>query len=439
MSIFSFVERNVIRLEDTSLLSKYRPKRLADVICAEINILCINQWLRQFKKASAPQPFLLISGPAGIGKSLIAELALDEHGYDRKLVVCCSACKSKKDVQRELNDCNAPSTAVIVDNLDDVDNACLDAIKECAKESKATPFILLCEKHTYGKPVEIVKNCEIILLKRPTRQRLLAWADGIARNESIHANVEAIVDQSKGDIRQILLSLELNKGQCSSAKQALLSQKDSNFDAIEITQHLLCSGNPLNTSTSIRLVHTDINIITSMVSENYLDVASVSDIDAVADAADAISAGEVTENKIFGSQQWDLWDTFALLGAVYPASRVRCQNTHPIRFTKAWSRISNMYLRKNIIEGLRYNLRKVDTTIVDTEYLFGLSKILTGCFMGSTSALVSRWGSHIPYETMLFVLRLTMDSALKQTMINKIRKEYEEKGYKDTASRKALK
>lgn len=437
MSIFNFVERTTFAKQDSSLLSKYRPTRLADVLCHELNVLCINQWFRQY---GTERPYLMISGPSGSGKSLIADLALREHGFDRHLVLCCASLKSKKDVLNELSDIGAPGTAVIVDNLDHVDASTLSCIKEQADAFKKVPFIFLCEKHTYGKPIDIVKFCEVITLKRPPKSRLIPWVEEITKKESIAIDTAKLVDQCKGDVRQILLSLEMNCGGKQPVQKLFFSQKDANHDAIEISEHLLCNGAPMNVHNCIRLVHADINIITSMVSENYLDVASNDDIDAVADAADSVSMAEVVENKIFGNQQWELWDTFATLGAVYPASRVRCQNTHSIRFTRVWSRISNMYLRRGIVQDLRTNLRKTDVLTVDVDYLYGLSRLLASNLLlpDSITNLVTMCGHCVPYETVLFLMRLTMGDALKQTLINKIRKEYEARGFKELG-KKALK
>jgi DNA polymerase III delta prime subunit len=442
MDIFRYIEKGEVqRSRDDTLLSKHRPQRLTDLICSDMAVLCLNQWFRKFRKREADRkPLLMISGPSGVGKSTMASLALSEHGYARELTVCCTALRVRKDVTTVLQDLvNDGTMGVVVDNVDVADGACLSAIQEAASSPAASmvPFVFVCERHEYGRPTDISKNCEIIALRHPSKAKVCAWAKSVAKSEGIGASdatLSEIVEKARGDLRNVLMTLDLNR----SGGSFVADQKDSNMDAIEITRHLFSPESAGDTSESIRMVHTDFNIITSMVSENYLDLDDAASADAIARAADAISHSDVVETRIFADQQWDLWDEYAMFGAVYPASQVRSgARLNEVRFTRSWSRISNMYLRKSILRQLRTGLRKVEGVLtVDLDYLYGLSSVLATTFQADTGRLVSLAGRSIPYETVLFVLRICMGAGLKQTMINRIRKEYEARGYKERPGKK---
>lgn len=442
MDIFKYVEKGEVqRTEDTSFLSRYRPVRLIDVICTDMAVLCVNQWFRKFKgKDSDNKRFLMISGPSGVGKSTMASLALSEHGFDREVLICATSLKSKKDVTEALaNVATDGRTGVIVDNVDLIDAAYLETIQALAGAVGGTvPFIFVCERHEYGRPTDITKHCEIVALRQPPRAKILDFAERIARAERISVDLDQFVDKFRGDIRNLVMTLELNKG--SREKAVYADEKDSAMDAIEITRHLF-SGNVQSHSEAIRMVHTDINIITSMVSENYLDVdGALVDIHMIASAADAISASEVIETRIFSDQQWDLWDFFAFLGAVYPSSLVVRAGGRlaDVRFTRSWSRISNMYLRRNMVRQLADSMRKhARIASMDVDYLYGISSCLSRIMTKDLSEMVKLGGASIPYETMLFVLRLSLRGDLKQTMINKIRKEYESQGFKEKSLKRS--
>ena len=64
-----------------TLIEKYTPTDLSQVIGNKKNIESLLWWLREFKNKKAEKKGILISGPSGIGKTIIAKLALQKWGY----------------------------------------------------------------------------------------------------------------------------------------------------------------------------------------------------------------------------------------------------------------------------------------------------------------------------------------------------------------------
>lgn len=417
MNIYDFVQRRVLEKKVHETISeKYRPRSLADLsgLCSDMAVLCMNQWIR-----TRPKRFLMVSGPSGIGKTTIVRLALAEAGY--VLVdLPCSIVKTAKDFE-VLVRCVTDLHACIVDELDVVEAAIGTAIKDFAKARPKVPIVFVCQKHAYGKPMDFAKASEVVQLRRPNRTRLVEWVQTIVRKESIESiDAASLVDQSKGDISQILVTLEMNRGQTKTA--ALISKKDPPLDAIGTVEMLMCSASPMTASLAMRLTSLDPTIVGSMVSENYVDVAT--DIGRAAEAAEALSVADVMENQMYGHQCWELWDPWTFFGAVYPASRVRRQSTHAVRFTKIWSKLSNMYLRKGYLSSLKATVGLG----LDSDYVYALSRCMFATLVSNNGAgaetMVSVYGRLVPYELVTFVLRLSMKTELKQAAINKIKAAY---------------
>jgi DNA polymerase III delta prime subunit len=65
-----------------SLLEKYSPKRLSDIIGQQKPLADLAKWIADFKaRKPGVEPGVLITGPPGIGKTTIAHLFFAEHGY----------------------------------------------------------------------------------------------------------------------------------------------------------------------------------------------------------------------------------------------------------------------------------------------------------------------------------------------------------------------
>lgn len=417
MNIYDFVQRRVHEKKvQKTIAQKYQPHSVADLagLLPDMAVLCVNQWIRTRSKR-----FLMVSGPTGVGKTTLVRLALAEAGFV-PIDVPCSIVKTAKDFEilvRSVTDRHA----LLVDELDIVEPVLGTTVKDFAKTRPNVPIAFVCQKHTYGKAMDFAKASEVVQLRRPSRTRLIDWVQTIVQKESIQGlDAAALVDQSKGDISQILVTLELNRGQTSGAT-ALMSKKDPPLDAIGTVEMLMCSTSPLTASLAMRLTSLDPTIVGSMVSENYVDVAI--DIDAAAEAAEALSVADVMEDQMYGHQCWELWDPWTFFGAVYPASRVRRKSTHAIRFTKIWSKLSNMYLRKGYLSSLKATIGMG----LDSDYVYALSRCMFFSLVSSgagAESMVALYGRLVPYELVTFVLRLSMKTDLKQAAINKIKAAY---------------
>lgn len=85
-------------------LEKYRPTKVKDVLGDEYKIGLIQTFIRDFDKATVPN--LIVTGPNGIGKSLIVDLALAENKFEKVTIDLMNMAvpRKKKDREKENED-----------------------------------------------------------------------------------------------------------------------------------------------------------------------------------------------------------------------------------------------------------------------------------------------------------------------------------------------
>lgn len=424
MNIYRYVERTTEpKTIDTSLTARYAPAKTSEMLCTDMTILCTHQWFRDFRaQTPGTKRYLIVSGPSGVGKSTLVRLACSEHDMV-PLDVSCSITKTRKELESNLQHVRS-NNVLVVDEYDNVEACIASDIKDLSVKFPRLPIVLVCSKHTYGKPLEMCKHAEIIHMRRPQRQRLLNWAQAIAARESIHIDIEATVDRCKGDIRQVLMTLDLHRGGEQACLPEHIARKDPCVDAMNVIEMAMMCQEQVSVSRCMQLVNVDPSNVVTMAAENYLDIGC-KDLERLAIAADAFSMADVMENTMYNTQNWNLYDSWLFSGSVYPMFRVRTPSTHALRFTKLWSKTSNMFLKMGHFRKLSARIPSASSK----DYVYALSACMhVAMEKEDVFKMVERYGPVIPHELMPFILRLSTTRDLKQTQTNKIRQAYQKLG-----------
>jgi hypothetical protein len=366
--------------ENVPLVEKYRPRASTDVITNDISYLCIRQWISKFRgRDETIKKMLLISGPSGIGKSLLARLLLQEAGY----TVFDLAAKTKAELAAffDLVSMNASTSAVLIDDLDSLlasgqglvaevlktvnplkgKRTATKAEKERYKKSFwIVPVVALCTRHEYGRVADIARACDVVAIRRPPRARVEAFLAKVAAAEGMRLSPDCIKHISKtclGDIRQTLLQLDLNRNRTSA--DVTVFRKDKDIDALTAMDTLFKSNRPLDCGSALRLSLADTGIIPLMVFENYLDLADQHGEDGLAKAAaaiDDISASDLVEQHMYSKANFEMFDIHAAFAVVGPSMQVRTQSTHDTRFGCLLSKMSSSMVKKSQTNSLRDKL-----------------------------------------------------------------------------------
>ena len=367
MNIYEFVTVKKPGARKTTLLDRSRPTRSDDVLCADDTARDrVREYVRRFRARDPDvRKMLLIGGPSGVGKSLLATLVLEEAGYRVRVATSAS---TKKDIADLLEQTTA---AVLFDDLE----AIMDAVpgvgndltthanplkgqrratkkdKEvCAAEHWPALVIATCKHPDYGKIVDVARRCEVVRMPRPPRSALIAYLKRIAPVAG-GIDLGKIVDVSRRDVRQAIIALE---------RGGAFSAKDEDVDAIgAVAAMMMMRGGktPPSVSTTLRAAQMDAGVVPPMIFENYLDVAAlrgpVEDVEAAAIAADSMSVADGVENAMYANGRFDLTDVYLTHAAVAPAMAVRTASSGAVRFGNMWSKTSNMHVKRAVLRSIR--------------------------------------------------------------------------------------
>lgn len=367
MDIYKFVTVKKAEERKTTLLDRSRPTRSADVLCADdISRDRVREYVRRFRARDPDvRKMLLIGGPSGVGKSLLATLVLEEAGYRVRVATSASTKKEIVDLLEQ------QTTAVLFDDLE----AIMDAIpgvgndltthanplkgqrratkkdkEACAAEHWPALVIATCKHPDYGKIVDVAKRCEVVRMPRPPRSALIAY---LKRISPVPNGIDfgKIVDVSRRDVRQAIIALE---------RGGAFSAKDEDVDAIgAVAAMMMMRGGktPPSVSTTLRAAQMDAGVVPPMIFENYLDVAAlrgpVEDVEAAAIAADSMSVADGVENAMYANGRFDLTDVYLTHAAVAPAMAVRTASSGAVRFGNMWSKTSNMHVKRAVLRSIR--------------------------------------------------------------------------------------
>ena len=372
-------------------LKKYEPAISTDIIGNKNQIQKLNKFIKQFvgKKVNTDaikNPNIIISGPVGIGKTLIVDLILKENSIEKIVTdlvdISCKKNKSDNNNTRTIQsyysslqqkksmdvtgEYKENKLALVFDDISNISNPKKkDAIKSLIKlnnKLKKFPIIIIAnDKHNkmvgdLKKMITFIiknphglKNTKVvneIIMTSPSFAEIKIFVDRICKSENIKFVKKKtddddiflqLVDHSQYDIRRLVnilaelkqiyenadITLEIFEDYTETSKR-----KDLDPGIYEGTRILLNKYTDINTALTV--YSEDRSTIPLIVHENYPSniyqqyprMSVENQINLLVDISKNISESDKIDGLIYSDQRWNLQPVHGFYSCVMPSYHI---------------------------------------------------------------------------------------------------------------------
>jgi DNA polymerase III delta prime subunit len=407
-----------------SLLDKYKPTSLNDIIGNEENIKMIIEWLNTYEEAtgslnkngllklntkgrkkklvstdekdklySTRTGNLIIMGAHGCGKSTILNLILNDLNYDIIYINEINANEEPLKIYNALNFSDKDKKKIIViDELDiltkNTEKKYIEKILKNNNYYRIVPIIIL-SNNTHKKILTSIKKItNIIEINNLSSIEIRKFMVKICKNENINMNsilFDKIIENEKFDIRKILLflnGLKITYGNIKITNEILIEyeniikKKDISENLFDVTKKILTTYD--TTETQLEKCNTDTFGIPLMIYENYHGYVNKTHYLKI---LELFSYGEIMESYKFTEQVWDFDEIITLINSVIPSYYINKYNNKnfiklqytkdpcntTVRKNKKKNKIKNTM--ENSIENEKtYNVNSIEEFIYNYEF-----------------------------------------------------------------------
>lgn len=333
-------------------VDKYQPTSIEECIGNNANVSKLVDWLARWKRKAPmdgkakPAGFgfrggnpdakaVLISGPPGIGKSLLAKLACMHAGF-QVIEYNASDYRNKSHVDllgvtlagsNIIQSTGLSSNACLVmdevDGMSSGDRGGGAALIQVIKKTKI-PIICICNDRMSPKVRSLANYCFDLKFVKPPKNLIVKRALAILKAENIGSPntnlpiVEQIVEGSDCDIRQVINQLQGDASNWDSlVRNWDKKDKSTMLSGFEACREILARKSDMNDRLDMFFV--DYELIPLLMQQNYLKCYPANKpcgSDHV-ESAYCLSFGDVISKAIRTEQNWNLLPLFGLIGAVF--------------------------------------------------------------------------------------------------------------------------
>lgn len=375
-----------------SIIDKYTPKNIGELICNINNINQIREWLNTFDEATKllkrngllkkstkgrkkkiidateqemghvnKKANLLIIGGHGIGKSLTVRLLLNDMKYE---VIHLNSLNSdnlniefiEKIIKPSIFDEDPNSKKILlIDELESLitrnDKKNILNIIKTNNFSRNVPTIIISNEQHNSHLTEIKKITNVINYVPLSNNEIKQIITNVCKNERMkisYTSFDKIIELCNNDIRKIMCMLnELNTlykdkpitNEVLLEMNEIMSNDNNNINLLQITKELLTNFKNIN--TSYELFKIDNVTIPLMIYENYYKYINKKDYNKI---IENISFGDIINNYIHGEQNWDLMEIYGIISCSttsYYVNNYKNTNKYiPIVYTSEFNKTS---------------------------------------------------------------------------------------------------
>lgn len=346
-----------LKINDT-FEHKYTPVGFDKFIGNKKAILMLKKWMEN------PDVITVITGPTGVGKTLLASLAFSKYNIvefnDTVLYEKGAVYDNVRSIIKTNKLCEK-KTAIIIE---DIEKLIGDSFKKLLDiYDKNTPIICITPE-IKKKTISSTFKINEIKLCYPEKNEMLDFCEMVASNEKLKIakkGLEFIISHSKCDFRRILHTFKLltlsNKRASITLKSISnvlkCSESDTNFSAYEIVDEFF--NEPLDTNYCmeqyIGYCYSDSALIGELIYSNISNGLSLEDIVSI---NDSLCDSDIIDNFIFSNQEWEL-KQYSIIGSCISPMNTIARRLKPKKCT----------IKKNVLNNFPLACAKHRTMLYD--------------------------------------------------------------------------
>jgi DNA polymerase III delta prime subunit len=282
--------------------TKYRPNKIEDFVGNKQLVQPFIRWLLEWNPQDKKSKCALVSGVNGVGKSLFIDLILRKHDYNI-IELACDDDRDKnyigefiKPLLKTKRTFNGQENALVVSDIDSSggDYGFISALVDCIKDT-CIPIICICDDRYSQNIKPILNYCLDFKLTKPCYDDVYRLIYKVVTTEGIKISkqsVDKLYEQSNGDIRSILNTLQLG------TKKTDTSKNIQNLSIFDTTGQLFSQENSIDEKQRYYWMSQDIH--TLMIQENYISNTlttkdDVKRLENISYSADSLSDSDILE------------------------------------------------------------------------------------------------------------------------------------------------
>lgn len=278
------------------LVEKYKPKKLVEIIGQKEIILKTCIWLKKWKRGKA----LMIYGPTGTGKTLIAQLMAKENNMNL-LEINSSDDRSASFIKEVLVPASKEGSLskkrlILIDDVDSLSER--GGIAEIIKIIKDSSYpIILTATDAYDPKLRALRNyCELLKIRRIYTNLIEKSLNQIAFKEKIKIDKDSLRNialNSDGDIRSALNDLENSSND---------SHRDREKNIFEVLRVIFQGKNLIEALSAIDRCDKNEEEIFWWIEQNVCN--EYEDNEKIAKAFELLSKADLFRSKVFVNQNY---------------------------------------------------------------------------------------------------------------------------------------
>tara|TARA_B100001287_G_C22659048_1_gene519330 strand:- start:309 stop:1658 length:1350 start_codon:yes stop_codon:yes gene_type:complete len=386
---------------------KYKPNKLEQTCLSFNTIDLMRKWIKEYKTINRP---LFIHGNTGIGKTLIAQLLLEEFNYDIVNLNISDMRDSKmiKNIfKQSLSYSNVLQMmrqetlkkAIFIDEIDTLISLgdkktitnVLDILKSYADKKKNNKMeypIILTASNIKDKKITALRKYVIdAKIYKPNNYTMEKIIDRIYNKEKIKIDVDAkmlVIKNTESDIRTlvtILYELYMKYGKKRITYEKIekffehFDKKKVDIDIYDSSHRTLIKR--LETDELLSFFETDKLLFPLLIHENLHKAVNTKEIDSkrkirlLDECMDIITINDTLQQKMFDEQKWQLFPISGFYSTVYPNRLLsnyknKSNKKFSMDFSKILNKMSTFFTNQ---KGLLNLLRDKKDILYITEFL----------------------------------------------------------------------